>query len=89
MGPEIRASRPSTTVGCSLPDLAINQEAYADANWTVSMGVKPSPGEPPIVPLIPDIEITRLIFDWICVVKKPDFQNGTKVKIIIPRMFLN
>jgi hypothetical protein len=64
MGPEIRASRPRATDGLSFPDSAISQEAYADANWTVSMGVKPSEGFPPIVPRMPEIEITKLILAW-------------------------
>ncbi len=44
-----------------LHDSATPGDWYEAANWTASIGVRPSPGFPPMVPLIPDIEITKLI----------------------------
>jgi hypothetical protein len=34
----------------------------AAVNFTISSGVSPSPGFPPMVPLIPEIDLIRLIF---------------------------
>jgi hypothetical protein len=53
------------------------------------MGVKPFPGRPPMVPLMPDIEITKLMLFLLNGCDNPDFLNDTKVKIIIPRMYPN
>jgi hypothetical protein len=52
------------------------------------MGVNPSPGRPPMVPLMPDIEITKLIMYLIIRLELRVFPNDTKVKIIIPSLFL-
>jgi hypothetical protein len=37
-----------------------NHVPYAEANLTVSRGVKLSPGLPPIVPLIPEIDFINV-----------------------------
>ena len=37
--------------------------AYAEVNLTISIGVKESPTFPPIVPLIPDIDLIRVIIN--------------------------
>jgi hypothetical protein len=46
----------------SLPlSLLITQAPYAEANLTISTGVKFSSGIPPIVPLKPDIDLINVI----------------------------
>ena len=65
IGPEIRASRPTTTVGFCLPELTFTQVAKAAAYFTRSMGLRPSPGCPPMVPRIPEIDlisVTLILF---------------------------
>jgi hypothetical protein len=61
IGPEIRASRPTTNGHFSFPIYFFNQVPYADANFTASTGV----GYPllylPIVPRIPDIDFIKVI----------------------------
>jgi hypothetical protein len=58
IGPEIRASLPMIIVGFSLFFVMI--EAKEAANLTTSTGVKPLPGSPPMVPLIPDIDFINV-----------------------------
>jgi hypothetical protein len=35
--------------------------AKAEVNLTMSNGLRPSPGDPPMVPLIPDIDLIKVI----------------------------
>jgi hypothetical protein len=41
--------------------LFLRKAAYDAVNFTISSGVNPSPGFPPIVPLIPDIDFIKLM----------------------------
>ena len=61
MGPEMRASRPTTTLSRRPPLLRCSMELYADTNFTMSRGVSASPQVPPIVPLIPEIDLISVI----------------------------
>jgi hypothetical protein len=58
ISPDIRASLPTITLA-SAPEFN-NHVPYAEANLTVSRGVKLSPGLPPIVPLIPEIDFINV-----------------------------
>jgi hypothetical protein len=62
IGPEIRASRPTTTLILSFPAFFFAQVAYEAVNLTTSSGLKPSPGFPPIVPRIPEIDFIKVTF---------------------------
>jgi hypothetical protein len=55
ISPEILASLPMITLGLLVSD--ITQAPYAEVNLTISIGVNPSPGFPPMVPLIPEIDL--------------------------------
>ncbi len=62
IGPDMRASRPTTILRCfNVVESFINL-AYAAVNFTISSGLSPSPGTPPIVPLIPEIDLTSDIY---------------------------
>ena len=55
--PERRASLPTTiTLEVFVVDLRI-KVAYAAVNFTMSRGLNPSPALPPIVPLMPEIDL--------------------------------
>ena len=56
ISPDILASRPTTILGLRPFTVADTCCAYAVVNLTMSMGVRASPGFPPTVPLIPDID---------------------------------
>jgi hypothetical protein len=58
MPPEILASLPITTVQ-GVFDLfcILSQVAYAEVKTTISSGLSPSPGLPPMVPLMPEMEV--------------------------------
>ena len=62
ISPEMRPSRP-TTIFNRLPSSAffLINVAYADVNFTISKGFRVSPGRPPIVPRIPDIDLINVI----------------------------
>jgi hypothetical protein len=60
-GPDIRASLPITTTGLSSPDASFTHKAYPVAKRIISGGVRPSPGAPPMVPLIPEIDLINII----------------------------
>ena len=65
ISPLRRASRPITNIRFS-DSRAINV-AKAEVNFTISMGVRPSPIGPPMVPRIPDIDLIKLnIVKWGC-----------------------
>ncbi len=53
----MRASRPITIF--EFPDFSITQLPKAALYFTMSMGVRPSSGLPPIVPRIPEIDLIR------------------------------
>jgi len=61
IGPEVRASRPRTTFSlvprCN-PDKSV---AKAAVYLTRSTGVSPAPGLPPMVPLIPEIDLINVM----------------------------
>jgi hypothetical protein len=59
MGPEGRASRPTTTTGLfSRPAiLRLIHPANPVVNLTTSGGVNPSPARPPMVPRMPDMDL--------------------------------
>ena len=59
ISPEIRASLPNTILTCSFCVLCFIQLPKAAVNLTTSIGVKESPTEPPIVPLIPEIDLMK------------------------------
>jgi hypothetical protein len=61
MAPDRRASRPTTKVSRFPPARWPRNVAKADVNFTTSRGLNPSPGRPPIVPRIPDIDLIKLI----------------------------
>ncbi len=65
--PEIRASLPITILILSLEGfLFFIKVPYAAANFTASMGVKFSEVWPPIVPLIPEIDLIN-VMQFFCV----------------------
>ena len=57
ISPERRESRPTTMVFDVLVVVRRMNVAYADVNLTRSSGVSESPAGPPIVPLIPEIDL--------------------------------
>ena len=60
--PEIRASRPKTTLILEVSEcLFLMNVPYAEANFTASKGVRLSPTFPPIVPRIPEIDLIKVI----------------------------
>jgi hypothetical protein len=62
MSPDGRASLPMTIFN-RLPAtfLSLIHAEYAAANLTISTGVKALPGCPPIVPLIPEIDLINVM----------------------------
>ena len=57
----MRPSRPTTIVLLDdLPLFRMNV-AYAEVNFTISNGFNVSPGLPPIVPLMPEIDLINVI----------------------------
>jgi hypothetical protein len=60
-GPEILASLPTITLIPDFPDCCRIKEANAVVKFTISTGVKPSPGFPPMVPRIPEIDLISVI----------------------------
>ncbi|MPN04603.1 hypothetical protein SDC9_151846 [bioreactor metagenome] len=64
--PDIRASLPTTIFGLAFPVEFLINRAYADANFTMSTGVRLSPTRPPIVPLIPDMDLISVIALYDC-----------------------
>ena len=63
--PDRRASRPTTMRGRSTPPRWINFTKAA-VNFTMSIGVKLSPGRPPIVPRMPDMDLISVIVILFC-----------------------
>ena len=61
ISPEILASLPKIIFNFSFPERSFKKIINAAVNLTMSMGLKPSPGFPPIVPLIPDIDFINAI----------------------------
>ena len=62
IGPEIRASLPTTILlDATFVFLRMNV-AYAATNFTMANGFKPSSGVPPIVPRIPEIDLISVIY---------------------------
>jgi hypothetical protein len=59
--PETLASLPMINEQGLLPFPFLMKVAKPEVNFTISGGVSPSPGFPPMVPLIPDIDLMRLI----------------------------
>ena len=59
--PDSLASRPMTTLSRWFGCCNFSHEPYAEANLTVSIGVRPSLIVPPIVPLIPEIDLISVI----------------------------
>ena len=57
IGPETRASRPTTIRFDAHSELLRINAAYAAVNLTTSRGLRPSPGRPPMVPRIPEIDL--------------------------------
>ena len=67
ISPDMRASLPTTTLylspsGLGLLSLSFTQYAYT--NFTMSTGVRASPGAPPIVPRIPEMDLMSVIIIW-------------------------
>ena len=66
ISPEIRASRPITIFNLLFAPLLVEfnliKAAKAEVNFTTSSGLNPSPGLPPIVPLIPEIDFINIYF---------------------------
>lgn len=62
MSPDGRASLPTTTAGFdfNLDERFIIHSEYPAVNFTMSTGVNPSPGFPPMVPLIPEIDLINV-----------------------------
>ena len=61
ISPEIRASRPTTILLLFTVHVLRISVAYADVNFTMSSGFKPTPAPPPMVPRIPEIDLIRVI----------------------------
>ena len=61
-GPEILASRPTTTLYLGFCDWVLSHLEYAVVNFTMSNGVRLSPDLPPIVPRIPEIDFISVIY---------------------------
>ena len=60
--PDNLASLPTTTLYFSFPGiLFLSSVAYAEVNFTTSIGVSALPISPPIVPLMPDIDLIKVI----------------------------
>ena len=59
--PDGLASLPMTTFSLCSGLLFFNHVPYAEANFTVSIGVSPSLTLPPMVPLIPEIDFISVI----------------------------
>ena len=69
ISPEIRASRPTTIFTDFFSLFCLIQIAKAELNFTISIGLNPSPDLPPIVPLIPEIDlinVTVICFLQVC-----------------------
>ena len=64
IGPEIRASRPTTIVLVLLVVFFRIKAAYAVVNLTTSTALSPSPWRPPIVPRIPEIDFMSDILEY-------------------------
>ncbi len=71
ISPLSRASRPTTITLLVRVVVFLMKVAYAAVNFTMSRGDSPSPGAPPMVPLIPEIDFMSdmmgygLDFAWI------------------------
>ena len=61
--PERRASLPTTILFVLIVELLRIILAYAEVNFTTSTGLSPSPTGPPIVPLIPEIDLIKVIIN--------------------------
>ena len=61
IGPEIRASRPTTIFSFFPGCLRAMKVAYAETNLTMSSGFSVSPARPPIVPRMPEIDLISVI----------------------------
>ena len=61
MGPEMRASRPMTTLSFFPGYCCCSQVPYAAANLTASIGVRPWSTRPPIVPRIPEMDLMSVM----------------------------
>src|SRR5574344_691838 len=67
ISPEILASLPTTTLYRLLPgSLILSLYEYAETNFTISGGVSAVPGSPPIVPLIPEMDLISVILRNFC-----------------------
>ena len=61
IGPEMRASRPTTIFSFFSGCLRAMKVAYAETNLTMSSGFRVSPARPPIVPRMPEIDLISVI----------------------------
>ncbi len=63
IGPDSRASRPTTMVSGLLLSLLLSRviRAKAVVNLTMSIGVRFSPAAPPMVPRMPEIDLISVI----------------------------
>ena len=61
IGPETRASRPTTIFSFFSGCLRAMNVAYAETNLTMSSGFSVSPARPPIVPRMPEIDLISVI----------------------------
>ena len=64
IGPEIRASRPTTIFNFFPGCLRAMKVAYAETNLTMSSGFSVSPARPPIVPRMPEIDLISVILKY-------------------------
>ena len=63
IGPERRASRPTTILLFFIVQVLLIKVAYADVNFTMSKGVRPLLVAPPIVPRMPEIDLIKVIIN--------------------------
>ena len=65
ISPDNLASLPRTTVSLRPGFLPTSHFAYEAVNFTASRGVRLSPIGPPIVPLIPEIDLISVIYGFL------------------------
>ena len=66
IGPDRRASRPTTILLFFTRALFLSQVANAEVNFTISRGVRLSSTFPPMVPLIPEMDFINVISVCFC-----------------------